>query len=50
MKEKRQAIATFNVVKYKAKYPDLEKAFKNDWPAYYKHYCMTGMKEGRSGV
>ena len=50
MKEKRQAIATFNVVKYKAKYPDLEKAFKNDWPSYYKHYCMTGMKEGRSGV
>ncbi len=47
MKEGRQAIATFNVVVYKATYSDLQKAYGNDLPSYYKHYVQFGKAEGR---
>lgn len=50
MKEKRQAIESFNVTVYKNRYIDLQKAFGEDLPSYYKHYVEFGKKEGRSAV
>ncbi len=47
MNEARQAIASFNPVKYKARYVDLQRAFGNNWPAYYNHYMNNGYREGR---
>lgn len=47
MKERRQAIATFNPVVYHDKYLDLQKAFVHDWTAYYLHYIQHGKAEGR---
>lgn len=48
MKEGRQASPNFNVQYYKANYTDLQKAFGNNLPAYYKHYIDYGYKEGRN--
>ena len=50
MKEARQASTDFNVRVYKERYLDLQKAFGQDWPAYYKHYCIHGYTEGRKGI
>ena len=48
-KEGRVASAEFNVKKYKAKYPDLQKQFGNDYVQYFVHYCKVGKAEGRTG-
>lgn len=50
MKEKRQAIATFNVEAYANNNPDLKTAYGMNWPAYYEHYCRYGHNEGRKAV
>lgn len=50
MNEARVACATFNVVTYKANYPDLQEAFGDDWPSYYRHYIANGYAEGRTAV
>ena len=50
MKDGRHAIGTFNVNTYKSRYIDLQKAFGNDLPSYYKHYIQHGSKEGRSAI
>ena len=50
MKEGRRAISTFNVIAYKNRYVDLQKAFGDDLPSYYRHYIQFGKKEGRSAV
>lgn len=50
MKEKRQAIATFNVTAYAAYYEDLRNAFKYNWEEYYKHYCKIGHIDHKKSV
>lgn len=50
MKEGREASADFNVKAYKERYPDLKDKFKNEWPLYYKHFCLKGYSEGRKGI
>ena len=50
MKEGRQAIETFNVLKYKNNYVDLQKAFGPNLPLYYKHYIQYGYKEKRKCI
>ena len=50
MKEARQACADFNPKVYRERYSDLNRAFGDDWIAYYKHYCTHGIKEGRKGI
>lgn len=50
MKEKRQAIATFNVNAYAAYYEDLRNTFKYNWEEYYKHFCKIGHIEHRKSV
>ena len=50
MKEGRQAIDTFNVITYKARYSDLQIAFGNNLPMYYRHYCVNGKNEGRQAI
>ena len=40
----------YNYSYYKQKYSDLQKAFKNDKTAYFKHFCTYGMKEGRQAI
>lgn len=47
MREKRQAIATFNVNSYRNQYADLRRAFGNTSQLYYLHYINCGMCEGR---
>lgn len=39
--------AVFDVNYYKNRYPDLQKAFGNDYGAYLNHFLTYGMKEGR---
>ena len=50
MKEARQGSANFNVLKYKQRYSDLQKAFGENLPLYYKHYCQYGKKENRKAT
>lgn len=50
MKEKRQAISTFNVTAYAAYYEDLRNAFKYNWEEYYKHYCKIGHIDHKKSV
>lgn len=50
MKERRQACLNFNVDIYRERYTDLKGAFGDDFPAYYKHYCILGRFEGRTGI
>lgn len=50
MKEKRQAIATFNVTAYAAYYEDLRNAFKYNWEEYYKHFCKIGHIDHKKSV
>lgn len=50
MKEKRQAISTFNVNAYAAYYEDLRNAFKYNWEEYYKHYCKIGHIDHKKSV
>lgn len=50
MKEGRQAHAEFNVTKYQARYPDLQKAYGNDLVEYYVHYVAFGKAEGREAI
>lgn len=50
MKEKRQAISSFNVDAYMKNNADLVKAYGNDYPKYYEHYCRYGYKEGRKAT
>lgn len=50
MAEARVAKATFNVVIYRNRYPDLNSAFGDDWVQYYRHYIQHGAAEGREGV
>lgn len=50
MKERRQAIASFNVDKYMNYYADLRAAFGTNYPLYYWHYCTSGKKEGRKAI
>ena len=45
MKEARQAKNDFDVIKYRKAYPDLDKAFKDEWSAYYVHYITSGYNE-----
>lgn len=47
MKERRQGISTFNVIKYIDNNSDLRKAFGNNYIQYYKHYIMHGHNENR---
>lgn len=49
MMEARQANNVFDVVKYRAKNPDLNDVFDDDWEGYYKHYIMFGKKEIEEG-
>ncbi len=37
----------YNYSYYKKKYDDLKKAFGSDEKAYFNHFCVYGMKEGR---
>ena len=37
----------YNYTFYKKKYADLQQAFGNDKNAYFEHFCVYGMKEGR---
>lgn len=50
MKEGRQGNATFNVKNYKNRYQDLQEAFGNDLPKYYRHYIEFGKKENRIAI
>lgn len=50
MHEGRQACAGFNVLVYKARYADLQKAFGSDLVRYYEHYIQCGHAEGRKAV
>ena len=50
MSEGRQAIDTFNVQIYRARYPDLQKAFGENLPLYYQHYIRFGIAEKRRGL
>jgi len=47
MKEGRRGNEEFDVAKYKARYSDLRKAFKNDLASYYWHYLKNGITENR---
>jgi uncharacterized tellurite resistance protein B-like protein len=40
----------FDVNYYSEKYPDLKKAFGDDWDAYLDHFINYGMKEGRQAI
>lgn len=50
MKERRQAIATFNINAYAGNYADLRNAFGSNWPEYYKHYCKVGYMDHKKCV
>ena len=50
MKEKRQAIANFNVDAYMKNNPELVASYGNNYPSYYEHYCRFGYKEGRKAT
>ena len=50
MSEARQASASFNVKVYKECYSDLQKAFGNNWKAYYIHFIIRGQYEHRRCV
>lgn len=49
MKEGRIASENFNVKVYAARYEDLRKAYGDNYKAYFNHYLITGIKEGRKG-
>ncbi len=49
MKEARVAKDTFNVVKYRTAYADLNAAFGDEWSAYYIHYITVGANEIATG-
>ena len=49
MKEGRVASNNFNVNNYKARYSDLRQAFGNNNKAYFEHYMIYGIVEGRNG-
>ena len=46
----RVASPDFDVRAYRARYPDLDEAFGDDWLAYAHHYMTAGIKEGRNGA
>ena len=48
MSKQQQGCERFNVTVYKANYEDLQRAFGNNWPAYYTHYIQHGYAEGRN--
>ena len=48
--EHRQGITSFNPEVYRKNYPNLDKAYGDNWPDYYEHYCRFGYKEGKKGV
>ena len=50
MREGRQAIDTFNVQAYRARYEDLQKAFGGNLPQYYQHYVQYGQDEKRIAI
>ena len=50
MREGRQAADMFNVLEYKARYSDLQKAFGENLPLYYQHYIRFGINEGRNAL
>ena len=50
MKEARQACVSFDVKKYRKAFTDLEKAFDDDWEAYFRHYIMYGKDEVDKGL
>lgn len=50
MSEGRQAISSFNVQSYRARYWDLRAAFGNDLRSYYMHYVSYGRAEGRTAT
>ena len=50
MKEHRQASEEFDPVKYRKANPDLDKAFGDEWPAYYNHYITSGKSEIAAGL
>ena len=50
MSKQHQGSANFNVTIYKQNYADLQKAFGNNWPAYYTHYIQFGNSEGRNAA
>lgn len=49
MGEGRSAALDFNVVFYRSRYPDLQKAFGSSLRDYYIHYVEYGRFEGRIG-
>ena len=44
------AISSFDPKAYRNRYPDLRKAFRNDWKKYINHYLQYGLKEKRQGT
>lgn len=46
--EGRSPGLALDVAAYREAYPDLEKAFGDDWDSYVQHYVTIGIKEGRS--
>ena len=50
MKQRRQAIATFDVTAYAANYPELREEFGTDWVRYYRHYQTIGKANGYVGT
>ena len=47
MKEGRSAAYRFDPVNYRERYKDLDEAFGDDWPSYYRHYLIYGYAENR---
>lgn len=50
MKEDSQAVETFNVQTYKARYPDLQKLFGENLLLYYQYYVQLGKDEKRIAI
>lgn len=49
IREGRSASMEFFAQDYLARYPDLQRAFGNDFQALLEHYYRSGKKEGRVG-
>lgn len=50
MAQRRQAIASFDVVAYYNNYPELHESFGRDWAKYYRHYQTIGKAKGFVGT
>lgn len=50
VKEGRSPSAKFSPQVYRNRYPDLDKAYGNNWEGYAQHYITFAAKEGRNGA